>query len=313
MSAQHTQVIFGGSGLMGEALVKRLLKEGSQSITIFDAKPPSLEVMSDSRIRFVKGNVVELAQQGIEDILGDAETLFFKVGMLGDPCFSTDISMAWNFINVNAMALARITPALKESRVRTVVVDSSITAVSDFSRNSPIRELDGIGSPTNFYGVSKAILEDVCALNHNHKNLRFRVVRYPRVYSSTQAGFLINFAKKILSNEPICLTGNPDKLLDLIHIEDAVEVAFRCMNFEGEEKIFHASYGKAKSLRKIIDILCEYAGKSNYPVILSKEGKTPREPINASLADTYSSHRLGTCFQFSLEAIVRDALKVAAT
>jgi nucleoside-diphosphate-sugar epimerase len=312
MNTQSTQVVFGGAGLMGEALLKKLLNEGSQGVTVCDLKTPSLEIMSNSRIRFVKANVVELGKQAIEDILGNAETLFFKVGMLGDPRFSCDIAKAWDFINVNALALARVIPVLKGSRVRTLIVDSSITAVSDFSRNSPIRELDGIGLPTNFYGVSKAILEDICALNHNQDHLKIRVIRYPRVYSPTQKSFLINFARKILSNKPIYLTGNPHKLLDLIHIEDAVEVAFRCMKFEGDEKIFHASYGNARTLRKIIDLLFQYAGNSSHPVILLNEGESPREPVNASLADGYSSRKLGAQFQFSLELIVQDALKVAA-
>lgn len=295
---------------MGQHLVRNLLRKGSENIHVVDVKPPAIDILANPRVRFTEWNVA-LDLSGFEEVLGDANVLFYKVGKLGNPPVSANLAEAWDFLAVNALALANLLPMLKTSQVQTLIVDSSITAVGDFARSTPITESDAAGIPTNPYGVSKAILEDLCALHHDPAGLRLRVVRYPRVYSPEHAGFLVNFANEIANDRPIRLFGGADKVLDLVHIDDAVEVAVSCMEFEGEERVFHAALGRAHTLREIVDMLCRRAGKPDHPVTLVKAGTAPVEPKGMSLADTYTSRKLGIKFGHSLDTMIGNALETA--
>lgn len=310
MSARSILVL-GGSGLLGQALIRRLLSNGCHRVTIIDVRSPAPDILGDYRVQFINHDVVGLNLRTLERVLEDTEAMFYKVGKLGDPSHSSTVEAVWDYLAINALSLQRMMPVLRASQLRTIIVDSSITAVSDFSKTAPIRESDGVGIPTNYYGVSKAILEDICAINHNSSDLKIRVVRYPRVYSPDHGGFLINFARSIANSQPLRLFGNVDKLVDLVHLGDAVETSLRCMCYEGDARIFHAAYGEARTLRQIVELMRMKAGKTNYPIEIFESGTTPREPPNASLADTYSTQELGVIFRHSLDSMIQDALTKA--
>jgi len=291
--------------------VRRLLKEGSNKVTIFDIYPPKDDLLSDPRILFIRGNVESLDFDSIIKIMGDAQTLFYKVGSLGDPSISSDADKSWDYLSINALSFWKLLPVIANTNVNTIVVDSSITAVSDLSYDSPISELKRIGTPTNFYGLSKAILEDICLFEEHKSKLRIRIIRYPRVYSSTQNSFLVKFATNIYNGEPIKIFGNPDKLIDLIHIEDATETAIRCMQYRGKESVFHASYNETLTLTAIAHLMCKKARRPRHQIIHSDNGVAPREPKNASLNSVISQRALQVDYVYSLEKILDEVLENA--
>ena len=172
-------------------------------------------MLNENRVVYINGNVLSLNHHDLLDAIGPAQTLFFKVGKLGDPNSSSDINQAWNYINLNALALWRMLPSLTSSNLSSIIVDSSITAIADFSFREMLYENSHVVSQTNFYGLSKAILEDICLFIQNTTELNCRIIRYPRVYSPHHAGFLSVFSRMIAKSEPLLVHGDLRKYLTL--------------------------------------------------------------------------------------------------
>ena len=70
--ANGIQVVFGGAGLLGQALVRRLLISGSSRVIIFDAQYPDSALSNDPRVTIQIGNILELDQKTIIDVVEDA-------------------------------------------------------------------------------------------------------------------------------------------------------------------------------------------------------------------------------------------------
>ena len=250
--------VFGGSGYLGTALVRELQKNGGYTIIIVDTHPPSPDVLVKENTQYYNLDILSASLKTISKVTEKSDTVFFKIGKLGDPSVSSKLSAGWDFLQTNAFALHRIMPVLIDNDVKRIIVDSSITAVADFSKSDPISENASHGVPTNFYGLSKAILEDLCKSINLNGLIQCTIIRYPRVYIPNQHNFLNSFASDIAKNIPIKIFGNVDKLIDLVHIDDATEVAVSCLNYVGEYDVFHAAYNRALTLRKIVELCRKY-------------------------------------------------------
>jgi nucleoside-diphosphate-sugar epimerase len=303
--------IFGGAGLLGQSLIRRLLDLKNIEIFIFDLTKPELEIAQDPRIKYVHCDVLCIDENQISYLLDGVEEVYFKVGMLGNPIISSRISSAWEFLDINAFSLKRLIPVLTRAKVKRLIVDSSITAVSDISRSGPLQENTMPSIPTNYYGLSKAVLEDICNSSRDIGELDTVIIRYPRVYSSQQDNFINIFARKIIKNEPIDLYGDVDKLVDLVHIDDATEVAVKCLDYENDVRVFHAAYGNPATLGEILDFLLREIGRESYSVNSTNDMRAPREPNKALLADSHTSSELKIQFVHSLNSIVLEAVNTA--
>ena len=80
------------------------------------------------------------------------------------------------------------------------------------------------------------------------------------------------------------------------------------MTYMGDERVFHAAYGTPKTLFQIADMLCSQVGVPDHPIEEVSDGISPREPLSASLADTYTSQKFGIVFRHSLETILQDVI-----
>ena len=302
--------IFGGSGLLGESLIKRLLKISEIKIVILDIEPPRLFFDYD-RVFYIKCDVRKVNDKKIKEYLSGVDVVFFKVGKLGNPNLSLEIESAWEFMDVNAFSLMRILPLFNSIGIKKVIVDSSITAVSDFSKSGGIIECDGPGTPSNFYGLSKAVLEDVCRVSKQLYNVNSFIIRYPRVYSKDQDNFINIFAKKIVNDEPIKLFGDIDKLIDIIHINDATELAIKCIDYEGSLDVFHAAYNTAHTRRELVDLILSESNQKQLPSEIVEGVISPREPSSVFLDAILTKQELDLNYTFSLRSIVQEALEVA--
>lgn len=313
MSAHEDIVVFGGSGFMGSALVSKLIDKSSRNIVIVDSQTPRADLLSHQRVVYVEQNILNFDKHVIAPLLATAHVLIFKIGRLGSPLHATNIDFMGDYLHTNALSLKQLLDLSSHCAVPKVIVDSSITALGDLDRTRPILESDKARYPTNFYGLSKALLEDVCHFWNNQSLGRVKIIRYPRVYSPEILSFLKTFATQILLGEPIEVFGDAEKLVDLVHIDDAVETTFKCIFYEGNQTIFHASYGDTKSLKEIIDLMLLEVGEPNYPVIYNGEGNLPREGKRMALASDHTRRVLDLEFKHSVYSIVREALKSSAS
>ena len=299
--------ILGGSGLLGQELACRLL-DNNVEVVILDLNSPAQELADHKMVSYYPCDITNVENCQIEKILNGVEIVYYKVGLLGNPNLSSEIESAWEFMNVNAFSLLRLMPVFQGAGIKKLIVDSSITAVSDLSRIAPLEECDFPSIPTNYYGLSKAILEDICMTERHPAGIETIIIRYPRVYSPFQNNFINIIASKIANHEPIQLFGNVDKIVDIVHINDATELAVKCMDYEGNATVFHAAYGNPVSLKVFVEMILKAFGYESYPINISADSMSPREPNSSSLMDTMSLKELNFNYVSSVEEIVQEAV-----
>ena len=302
-------IIFGGSGKLGDALVKKILDKTSCNIIVVD-KFICKKKINCERLKYVKENIKKITIRKLKKILRGAHTIYYKIGKLGKPKESVDFKICWNFILTNSLGFWKVARVAEKMKINKVIVDSSITSISDINKNGPFNEYTRSCTPPNFYGLSKAILEDICVYKNSNSCLKIIIIRYPRVYYPDQNNFLFKFAKQILINKPIEIYSNYKKYIELIHIDDATEFAYRCMNYNGSKKIFNVTYNKCYTLNQILKQISKKL-KLKRKLQLQFNNKsiiTPRESDKAFLKDTYSSKVMKIKFKYNMSKIIDEVI-----
>lgn len=301
--------IFGGSGFIGSALVEKLLDLDKYKIVIVDLKKPAEHILNNSKVRFVEfdlSDVERLKRQNL-DFLTDIDVLFFKVGMLGDPSRSSDCKFALGYLETNVYSMLVLLERMQSYNVKKIIVDSSITAISNPYNSYNMNEDVQPREPLNFYSMSKAILEDACRFYSENRNIY--VFRYSRVQGTSVPGVILKVIRAVNNLEEIKLIGDPDKILDFVSIEDVVDANVALISMDPDQKVFHLSCQEHVTLSKLIDRILIRMGKSSYPILIDKDGPTPKEPRLNSL-DSYRSYltlELGK--PRSLDYIIDEVIK----
>lgn len=104
-------------------------------------------------------------------------------------------------------------------------------------------------SPVSLYGQHKADVEDRCELASN-RGIRCSVIRYFSVYGpELRKQLLWEIARKLRADIPqIELAGNGDELRDFIHIDDAIDLAFKA-GTDDREGLLLVNGGTGRSVR----------------------------------------------------------------
>lgn len=303
-------LIFGGNGLLGKALIERLLKNKSFFIFSFDKLHNENKSKNNAkRIVYIKENINSISKVKLNNLISKVDIIYFKIGKLGDPKISIDIHQLWDFIETNALSFLKVIKSSQISNLKRIIVDSSITSINDLNRNGPLNENINPQTPANFYGLSKALLEDICNFYSKKLKKKIILIRYPRIYSPQQINFLEIFYNKVIRDEEVSIYGNPNKKIDLVHINDAIEFTYKCISYNGKKNLFHVCYNEPISLIKIANLISLKAKKTRLRIIQESKFRLPRESDNASLLDSYSSRNINILFKYNLIKIIEDVFK----
>lgn len=166
MKAERVAVT-GGSGRLGRRIIERF--RGEADVTSVDVRP------SDEDVRFVQAdardfNAVEAALAGHDAVVHLAAVPDPRSAP-GDVTFSTNVNATWNVLQ-----------AAENAGVRRVVVASSDAATGLLYNPNwtpqylPVDE-DHPVQPTDFYGLSKKVTEDICRAYTYRGKLEVVIIR----------------------------------------------------------------------------------------------------------------------------------------
>jgi nucleoside-diphosphate-sugar epimerase len=300
-------IIFGGCGKLGDALVKKILSETSFNIIVID-KLNFKKKINDKRVKYLKENIKKITVKKLKKILKNAHTIYYKIGKLGEPKKSVDFKISWDFILTNSIGFWKVVKVAEKMNINKIIVDSSIASISDINKKGPFNEHTRSCTPPNFYGLSKAILEDICVYKNINSRLQIIIIRYPRVYYPDQKNFLFKLSKQILIKKSVEIYGNYKKYIELIHIDDATEFAYRSMNYKGNKKIFNVTYNKCLTLNQILKQISKKLKLKIKLKFKNKSITTPRESNKAFLKDTYSSKVIKIKFKYNMSKIIDEVI-----
>ena len=239
-------IVTGGSGFVGNGLVRRLLAAG-HSVTIFDLVEPA-DPDLEGAVDFVGGDVRD------RDALCRAARgaqLFFHVAAMVP---LTRAGAGFREVNVGGVENA-VEAALRGGAEHFVHLSSS--AIYGIPRRFPIGE-DMPPKPLGRYGHAKLEGERV-AQRARERGLRVAVIRPRTVIGPGRLGIFDLLFEWIRNGSPIFMLGRLDKPFQLLSNRDMAEVIWLASRAraDGEYNVGAERYG---TLREDLHALAERAG-----------------------------------------------------
>jgi len=278
-------LVTGGAGFVGTNLIKRLLKDGHEVVSIDNYSSGKRKNEQDGCLYYD----YDLSYNYIRDD-GDRYDVIFHLA-----------------------ALARIQPSLKDPYK--IIFNNFISTLNvlEYARENNIRFVYA-GSSSFHHGLyespyawSKFSGEDLCKLYSNVYDMDTVICRFYNVYgphqieSGTYCTLLGIFERQYREGNPLTVVGKGTQRRDFTHVDDIVDGLVKCSEQPFRAEIFELGRGKNYSINEIADMF----GK-DYP----KEYIPPRlGEYDVTLADSsLARNALGWVPTKDIKAYIRRVI-----
>lgn len=304
-------VVTGGAGAIGSQLVRRLLAEGADFVTVVDDLSSGYDWLlpKDSRVQLVVKDVCDLLK-------GDCEVsspIIFHLAAF----FANQNSVDHPLDDIHTNGQGTLTTLLwaREKFARRFVYASAGCSIAGHGIEAPIREDMPVSLHLDTpYQITKALGEFYC----NYFNPGLSTVRC-RFFNSYGPGevpgqyrnVIPNFIWRALNNEPLIITGTGAETRDFIYVDDLVDGLIRAATVpEAEGGAFNLGTGiqtRVIDLAELIIRTCnsrsriEYVARRPWDKSLHREanigraknvlGLNPRVSVREGIERTVEWHR----------------------
>ena len=232
-------IVTGGAGFIGTNLIKRLLKDGHDVIS-----------------------------------LDNYSTGFIENHQVGCDYCDVDVTKRFPDIDVpdvifHLAALARIQPSIKNPHKTIFNNFVSTLNILEYARKNNIRFVYA-GSSSFHHGLyespyawSKFSGEDLCKLYSNVYDMDTAICRFYNVYGPHQiedgiyCTLMGIFEKQYRDGEPLTIVGTGEQRRDFTHVDDIVEVLIKCSEQPLRGEIFELGSGKNYSINEVANMFGE--------------------------------------------------------
>jgi nucleoside-diphosphate-sugar epimerase len=279
-------LVTGCAGFIGSHLVDSLVADGHEVIGIdcFNdnyhrrQKLTNLRHVSDwDGFEFIP---IDLARGDLRGIADECELIFHLAAEPG-------VRSSWgaryeNYLRNNVLATQHVLEAVKHrTDVRVVYASSSSVYGNALAR--PTKE-DTPLHPVSPYGQTKAAMEHLCELYLLSHGVDVVGLRYFTVYGPRQRPDMAFhlFSRALLEGQPINVYGDGLQTRDFTYVDDVVRATRAAAGAQlGEHRIFNIGGGSPASLREVLTILRQVAGRDVDVVY----GQTERGDVRDTAAD----------------------------
>ena len=250
-------LITGGSGFIGSSVKKYLNELGFEVLTIGRGKK------EDFQFDLISGLSGEKPlKKIIKDFSPDIVCHFAS----GSNIVNANKNKEKEF-NDTVLSTKYLIEVLKELKLEKFIYLSS-QAVYGLPKTLPVSELHPT-NPTTVYGENKLEIENIIT----QSKLNYLIFRASSVYGALQnpekSGAIANFINKIRSNQSPVVFNSFDLYSDFIYIDDVACAVVKSIQ-DGSRKceIYNLGFGKATTLREILNILYRYFSNAPEPKLM---------------------------------------------
>ena len=270
-------LVTGGAGFVGTNLIKRLLKDGHEVVSVDNYSTGKKENHQDGCIYYD----VDITNKRFWDL---SNTCQCEV--------SCDCKIEKPDVIFHIAALARIQPSLKNPYKSIFNNFVSSLNVFEYARQNNTKVVYA-GSSTFHHGLysspyawSKYSGEELCKLYSSVYDLSTAICRFYNVYGPYQledgeySTVLGIFEKQYREGKPFTITADGEQRRDFTYIDDIVDGLVKCSEHNFKAEFFELGKGVNYSINEIVDMFgkdCprEYipARKGEYDVTLADYSK----------------------------------------
>ena len=257
-------LVTGGNGFIGSNLVKKLLSEGHEVVSLDD----------------LSTGLKEYEIEGCTYVYGDIENLLYWKGESFDLCY-------------HLAALARIQPSFDDP-IETFRVDTQgVLIVAEWARQNNVKVVySGSSSKwcnpeTSPYATCKKLGEDVLKMYRTAYGCDFEIARFYNVYGPNElvdgkwAAVIGIWRKQIEEGKPITIISDGEQKRDFTHVDDICDALYKIgMGDKKHEDAWELGTGMNYSINEVFDFFTERYGiltKVHLPDVPGNYRETLRE------------------------------------
>ena len=257
-------LITGGTGSLGQALTRRLLKNGVETIRIFsrnESKQIQMESeLNDPRLRFFIGDIRD--KERLTRAVEDVDYVFHAAALKHVPKIEYN---PFEAIKTNVIGSQNVIEACLESNVEKAIGVGTDKAVS----------------PLNTYGATKLLMEKLFVTANNYLDpkkysTKFIALRYGNVLGSS-GSVVPKFIEQLRSKNKITLT-DPNMTRFSITMDDALSFILKATEIGKGSEIFIPKL-KAYTISDVKSSLNEIFGDYGDEVVGIRPGEKLHETL----------------------------------
>jgi nucleoside-diphosphate-sugar epimerase len=299
-------VVTGGAGFIGSALVRLLAQDGP--VQVIDNLLTGYErnLAGVSGVTLHHADIREAA--AIAPVIRGADTVFHLAAIPSVPR-SIDDPIPSHEVNINGTF--NVLRAAAEGGVRRVVYAASSSAYGDSETLPKVESM--LAKPKSPYAAQKLMGEYYASVFHACFGLETVSLRFFNVYgprqdpSSQYSGVLSLFMKHLLARTSPTIFGDGEQSRDFTYVEDVAELCRKAAHAPAAAgKMYNAGNGNQYTLNQIWSELQKMEGVT----IPAVYGPPRAGDVRHSLADTTAAVAdLGHAPRFSIEEGLRRTLE----
>ncbi len=257
-------LVTGGNGFIGSNLIKKLLKEGHEVVSLDD----------------LSTGLKEYEVEGCTYVYGDIENLLYWKGESFDLCY-------------HLAALARIQPSFDDPMETFRVDTQGVLVVAEWARQNNVKVVySGSSSKwcnpeTSPYATCKKLGEDVLKMYRTAYGCDFEIARFYNVYGPNElvdgkwAAVIGIWRKQIEEGKPITIISDGEQKRDFTHVNDICDALYKIgMEDKKHEDAWELGTGMNYSINEVYDFFTESFGimaKVHLPDVPGNYRETLRE------------------------------------
>jgi len=310
-------LVTGGAGYIG-GTVSRVLMDGGHSVTIYDNFCHSMRSALPERAQFIEGDLADrpLLEETLDQGKFDGIMHFAALIEAGESMQKPEIYFRNNTAGTLTLLEAMIATGHKR------LVFSSTAACYGEPEKTPITE-DAKLQPTNAYGESKLLVEQMLRWFNQIHGLRYASLRYFNVAGAIDGygeshepeshliPLVLDVALGRRANIKIFGSDYPTHdgtcIRDYIHVRDLTDAHLLALNAldKNDRLIYNIGNGHGFTVREVIESVRRVTGK---PVPVEEQPRRPGDPASLVASSEKIRRELGWSPHFAdLDKIVASA------
>jgi UDP-glucose 4-epimerase len=237
-------LVTGGNGFIGSNLIKKLISEGHDVVSLDD----------------LSTGLKEYELEGCNYVYGDIEELLYWKGESFDLCY-------------HLAALSRIQPSFDDPMETFRVNSNGCQIVAEWAKQNKVKVVYSGSSSrwcnpeTSPYATSKKIGEDIFKMYRTTYGSDFEIARFYNVYGPNElvdrkwAAVIGIWRHQISEGRAVTIVGDGEQRRDFTHVDDIVDALYKIgMSDEKHEDAWELGTGMNYSINEVYQMFKEKFG-----------------------------------------------------